>query len=328
MCYSAMVLQDAKKLKLRYHARIQTELYSELFTRRLTGDKILLNKAMEYQFTHNPEGTTEKAIAKAIAEWHQQQIAKIETELFQQKQRLDKASKALEVKPTKKAQEDARIAPKKIEKLKSDLKKHHSVELKSESDQRIFPFHYVSMLCLDENGEKVIRPVRYHMRPHDADESFDKEYEGCYNARLDNLRRVRWWKDSLGKRHGLILVRKFYENVPTARYLENFKLPENLKERDNIVLCFEPDNVEYMFIPMLWDSWTKKGSAPLYSAALITDDPAPEIAAAGHDRTPIFLKESAIDDWLSIDNGNQERALEILKEREHPHYSHQLAVAS
>lgn len=326
MCYSAMVEQNAKKYGLRFKARVQTDLYDHLFHRRLNGEKLYLNKALEYQFTHFAESAEEKKIAETILKWHSQQITELEQELFKQKKRLADAERTLESKITKKAQNDQRIATNKIKKIVSDLEKHRSTEILSETEERIFPLHYMSMLCLDEKGEKVVRPVRYLMRPRDKDESFDLKYNGCYNARFDSLQTVPWWRDSLGKRHGLILVRKFYENVEAKAYLKKNTAPEKLKERETLVLCFQPDQFEYMFIPTLWDEWEAKGKPILYSAALITDDPAPEVAAAGHDRTPIFLKESAVDAWLRASSA--EEALEVLKERERPLYRHQVVGAA
>ena len=319
-----MVQQNAKKLGLRFQARIQYDLYDDLVSRRLAGEKIQINKAMEVQFTGKPETPQEKKIAQKISKWHEQQIPEIEKQIFAQKKRLADAIRSLEKKTTKKAEEDQRIATKKIAKFKSDLEWHKNKNIDGESDERIFPFHYMSMLCLDDAGKKVVRPVRYLLRPGNKDESFDRKFGGCYNARLDSLDKVVWWKSALGKRHGIILVKKFYENVPVLRYLENHKLPAKLQDRDNIVLCFEPDNVEYMFIPTLWDVWEKKGSPDLYSAALITDEPAPEISAAGHDRTPIFLKESAVDDWLNATETSVKDLSYVLNQREHPHYSHAL----
>ena len=207
MCYSAMVQQDYNKLGFRFKARIDYEEYLKLFTRRLDGEKLIINKAMEFPFVDAPKSTDEKKIKKVIEEWHKQEISRLEAEAFKQKERLANAERALKTKVTKKAQEDQRISTNKIEKAKVDLKKHGSYELKSDSDSRIFPFHYLSMLSLDEDGKKVISPFRYLMRPHDKDESFDREYGGCYNARFDNLKRVGFWKDSLAKRRGLILVR-------------------------------------------------------------------------------------------------------------------------
>ena len=54
MCYSAMVEQDAKRLARQFDAEIYLEMYAELFDRRLKGEKLSLNKAMEIPFFNNP----------------------------------------------------------------------------------------------------------------------------------------------------------------------------------------------------------------------------------------------------------------------------------
>ena len=327
MCYSAMVLQDAKKLGIRFHARVQTELYDHLFKARLAGEKLYINKGMEQTFLAKPENAKEKVIAESIKKWHTDQISEIEEALFAQKKRLADANRVLETKTTKKAENDKRIATDKIEKFSRDLEKHRNLKADSDSDSRIFPLHYLSMVTLDEKGEKVVMPIRYLMRPANKDEAFDRDYNGCYNARLDSIDRVPWWKNVLGKRHGVILVKKFYENVPCEIYQKNHKLNGDAKDKKTIVLCFEPDDVDYMVIPMLWDVW-KKAKEILYSGALITDDPAPEIAEAGHDRTPIFLKESVVDAWLNCEGKSTQEIKAILNERETPYYSHKVMGAA
>lgn len=84
-----------------------------------------------------------------------------------------------------------------------------------------------------------------------------------------------------------------------------------------------------MYIPVLWDCWKKKDESTLYSAALITDDPPPEVQAAGHDCCPIFLEGSAIEDWLHSDlkSGNEIKAT-ILSRREKPLYDHKVLGAT
>ena len=258
MCYSAMVEQDAKKYGLRYKARIQTDLYDDLFRRRSEGEKLLINKAMEIPFLTNPTEPKEQAIAENIRVWRKQKVQEFETLLFEQKKRLNDALRKLETKPTKKAETDKRVATNKIETAKRKIKDIESPIL-SETDMRIFPFHYMSMVHLDENGKKVVSPVRYHMRPHDEDESFDVEKEGCYNARCNNLKRVNFWKDSLGSRRGFILVKKFYENVPVEKYIKHNKLGADQRDKKNIVLCFDPKLPDFMILPTLWDSWSHPG---------------------------------------------------------------------
>lgn len=328
MCYSAMVEQSAKKYGLRFKARVQLDIYYDLFRRRLSGEKLLINRAMEDQFIHEPQDTEGEKIGRSIQAWRDLQIPNLERELAKQKERLAGAIGALQTKPTKKAENDKRIANNKIEKLQNDIEKLKSPKPPSEGDSRIFPLHYMSMLCIDENGEKVIRPVRYLMRPHDQNESFDSKFNGCYNARLDSLESVAWWRDCLGKRHGIILVSKFYENVESNDYRRNHELAVELHDKKNLVLCFQPDGVEFMFIPTLWDSWKGKDGSLLYSAALITDDPAPEIASTGHNRTPIFLDESAIDDWLMCKSNLLKEIRSILDRRVQPHYSHRIVQAA
>lgn len=324
MCYSARVEQNAKKLERMLKAEIDVKQYDQLFSRRLAGEKKLyINKGMEETFLKDPKSKDEKSIAKKIEEWHETEVTRLQQELFKQTKRLADAERKLKDKPTKKAQEDLRISGNKIEKIKQDLKRHENLEKVGDTDHRIFPLHYASVVALNDDGEKIVMPMRYLMRPHDKDESFDLEYGGCYNARFDNLTRVGFWKDSLENRRGVMLITKFYENVPTKRYLENFKLDKASKEKENIVICFEPDNVEYMYVPIIWDRWEKKGSPPLYSCAIVTDDPLPEIARAGHDRTPIFLKPSAVDAWLSA-TGSAKEIKEMLNDRELPHYSHEV----
>lgn len=326
MCYSAIVEQNSKSFAVKFKARVQIDLYNDLFERRAKGEKLTINKGMEHPFIKDPQGDIEQSIALHIRLWRENQTRVFEEDLFRQKTRLNEALKKLETKPTKAAEESKRIATDKIEKAQRKIKSINSPDL-LESDARIFPFHYMSMLSLDENGEKVVAPVRYHMRPHSENETFDKEKDGCYNARLDNLKRVPFWKDSLEKRRGLILVKKFFENVSIEKYLKNNKLPAGQPEKGNIVLCFDPNQPDYMILPTVWDYWPENGTPSLRSAALITDDPHPEVAAAGHDRTPITLKPSAAEDWLRANC--IEDALTILKqEREQPYFSHQVLGAA
>jgi hypothetical protein len=88
MCYSAMVEQDAKKLGLRFKARIQREVYHDIFMRRLAGEKLYINKGMEIPFLKSKD-KEDKEIAQNIKKWHEDEVTRIEAELFKQKKRLN-----------------------------------------------------------------------------------------------------------------------------------------------------------------------------------------------------------------------------------------------
>jgi putative SOS response-associated peptidase YedK len=60
---------------------------------------------------------------------------------------------------------------------------------------------------------------------------------------------------------------------------------------------FHPKLVQEMYVACLWSYW-QEGNEELDSFAAITDEPPSEVAAAGHDRRIILLKQENIDAWL------------------------------
>lgn len=71
----------------------------------------------------------------------------------------------------------------------------------------------------------------------------------------------------------------------------------------------------------------ERGKPDLLSFAAITDEPEPEIAAAGHDRTIINIKPEHIEAWLNPDPNNLEAALyAIFDDKQHPFYEFQEAA--
>src|SRR5690606_40610207 len=71
----------------------------------------------------------------------------------------------------------------------------------------------------------------------------------------------------------------------------------------NRILEFTPRTGEPMLVACLWSRWTdpKGADSELLSFAAITDEPEPEVAAAGHDRTIINIKPEHLDTWLNPD---------------------------
>ncbi len=72
-----------------------------------------------------------------------------------------------------------------------------------------------------------------------------------------------------------------------------------------------------MWAPALFDIWHDPDQDfSLYSFAIITDDPPPEILAAGHDRCPIFLNQGEIDLWLNPKGKKPQEILQCLQHQE------------
>jgi putative SOS response-associated peptidase YedK len=173
-----------------------------------------------------------------------------------------------------------------------------------------------------EDGQRVIKPMRYQCRIAGKPASYDVKYPGTYNARRDNLEG--FWQPLFGHSHGILVVSEFYENVSKAK-MEGRKLDEG-EEDENVVLEFRPNPPHDMLVACLWSSWSAPGEPDLLSFAAITDEPPPEISAAGHDRCIIPIKPQNIDAWLNPDASDLAAQYAILDDRDRPYYEHRLAA--
>jgi len=319
VCYSAQVQADYKKCVVMFGATMSIRDFYEIFYRRGLDPKIKIPKAVEASFG-DPQSDDERAIKALIDEFNDRQAAKFEEELFKQRKRLADAERILQTKPTKKAQDDQRIATDKVKQLMgrhADLKR---TELR-DRDSRIFPGWYVPVMIW-EDGQRVIKPMRYGCRPAGKPAVYDVKYPGPYNARRDHLQG--FWKNQFGHTHGLIVVNAFYENVNRHKAEARELAPG--EEVENLVLEFRPRPTQDMLIACLWSKWTGSAEPDLLSFTAITDEPPAEVAAAGHDRCIVPIKPSHIDEWLNPGTTDAKRLLEILDDRERPYYEHRMAA--
>jgi len=309
VCYSAQIEADYKKFQLEFGAVIDLPTFTDLWLRKMGKPRPKTPRALDLSFLR-PGDSKVAAIAAEIREWDTDEIAQLETELQKQTDRLAAAEQKLATKPTKTAANEQRIAGNKIEQIKrkvADLKRANLLA----RDSRMFPGYYCPVL-VSENGKLVVKPMRYQCRPAGKPAFYDTKYPGTYNARRNKLES--FWKGQFGHTHGLIVATKFYENVEI----------DGKNER----LEFVPRTGEPMLIACLWSHWTDpKGVEPdLLSFAAITDDPEPEVAAAGHDRTIINIKPEHIEAWLNPDPSELQALYAIFDDKRHPFYEHRIAA--
>ena len=318
MCYSAQIWSDYRKFQRYFDTRISIKEFHELYWRRAKDPKIKIPKGMDAAFA-TPADEGEREIRGAIEAFDRQAATKLEQELFKQKKRLADAERMLQTKTTKAAVESRRIATEKIAWVLGKLSDLRRTELTGE-DSRIFPGWYAPVLLI-ENGEWVIKPMRYQCRPAGKPAFYDTKYPGTYNARRDSL--SGFWKELFGRTHGLVVVDAFYENV-SQHAMEGRDLGPDEKEK-NVILEFRPKTSQPMLVACLYSRWTD-GNEELLSFAAITDDPPPEIAAAGHDRCIIPIKRENVEAWLTPEAYDLARLQSILDDRERPHYENRLAA--
>ena len=319
MCYSAMVEQDLKSLARRFNALVDYASFEEMMRRRADGEAISIGKGLETNF-YTAESDAEMRSKAHVDRYHEQVGSKLEAALFAQKKRLADADRSLALKENKKALEDKRIATNKIDWHLKKIAALKRTELKA-SDSRIFPFWYAPLIVM-ETGKRVIKPMRYHCRPNGKPASYDKRYDGLYNARRDNLEG--FWKELFGVRHGVLVATSFFENV--SRHAFEKRELEPGEKPQNIVLHFNPQTGQDMMLACMWDHWSANGEPDLYSFTAITDEPPEEVAAAGHDRCVIPLTEANLDAWLNPAGLETSELYQLLDDRSRPYYEHELAA--
>jgi putative SOS response-associated peptidase YedK len=319
MCYSAQVVQMARKLKRQLGIRLDFEEAERLFFRRLEDPNLVISRGFEANFSE-PSNDQERRIFRAIEEYRSRTATKIEKDLFSQKTRLVKAERSLKEKETKKAREEVRIASGKIASLTAKLTDLRGSEAKPEDD-RIFPMVYAGVI-IKQDDENVLTPMRYFCRPAGKPSSYDRQFPGLYNARRDNLER--FWSEQFGSHHALMVVESFYENV--RLHVKEHRTLEPGETERNVVLQFTPQPPQPMLIACLYSHWTDPKEPDLRGFAAITDEPPADVAAAGHDRCIINLRPEHVEAWLTPEQHTPEELQAILSDRAVATYEHAQAA--
>lgn len=308
MCYSAMIRAEIRQLERRLQCKVDVDWYvSTFWVEQGSGPKarrIRAPRAMERDLLlHGPA-----QVAALVAEADRREIAALEQDVFAQRRRVADAERALQARPTKKAANDARIGRNKVAAALQRLQ-----ELKSPGEGsglgRIYPGSWCPVV-VEEAGRRVIRPMRYRCRLPGWTDAVERRYPGTYNARRDRLEAS--WGAVFGHTHGVVLATSFYEHV----------------ERDgrDTILEFRPSDGADMIAACLWTRTVEDDGRELLSFALVTDEPPPEVRAAGHDRCIVPLKPAHVDTWLQPDPRDLAALYAALDDRERPYYEHREAA--
>ncbi|MEX3984296.1 SOS response-associated peptidase family protein [Paraburkholderia sp. EG287A] len=319
MCYSALVEADFRQYVKMFGAHLDLAEFERLMRGRLEGSRVKLPKAVDDAFA-TPATDAEARIKALVDEYNAQQKTQLEQELFKQRARLADAERTLQTKVTKAATESQRIATDKIATVLRRLEDISRTTPK-DRDSRIFPGVYAPVLVM-EDGKPVIKPMRYQCRIAGKPAAYDVKYPGTYNARRDNLEG--FWKPVFGRSHGILLVDVFYENVKRHR-MEGRTLREGEAE-ENVVIEFNPNPSHQMHVACLWSKWSNGKDPDLLSFAAITDEPPPEVVAAGHDRCIVPVKPENVEAWLQPNAANLAAQYALLDDRDRPYYEHRLAA--
>jgi putative SOS response-associated peptidase YedK len=115
-----------------------------------------------------------------------------------------------------------------------------------------------------------------------------------HNARIETLSEKATWKIPFKKFHCLIPLTQFIEPI----YIHKFA---------GTMVAFSQKNHELLTAAGLYDSWVNKLTGEIIeSFTIITTEPPAFVAEVGHDRCPVFLKNSAFQEWLNPQDTNSD----------------------
>ncbi len=299
-----MIESSVRELSLRYQARVDLSAFEGLYEEQETTGKLKLLKGLE-SFVESEHPDRRAGVRERLENLRVRHKSSLLADLASQEERLARASAKLAEKETKSLLNEARIAKNKVLQIRERIVE---LEQRAPEAERIFPGVFAPLIVAHE-GERWIRPFRYQLRPSGEVEAFDRKFNGTYNVRRDRLHEVRWWKGLYGKNHGLLVMRRFYEHVEAP-------------DGSSMILEFREELEKDLLIPCLFDR-NEEGRYPLDSFGLITDDPNPEVLAAGHDRTPLVIHPESIDEWLDTRGSvRTDRYDRVLSRRYSTRFSH------
>lgn len=292
--------------------------------RKKSGDWVRkVPKALRQAFAQ-PRNAEEAEINAIAIDADRDARAMLEQEVAEQTARLLKAHAVLaSPKPTKKAENDQRIATNKIAAASAKLE---DLDKPGGADGlgRIWPGSFCPVLIrAHETGDRTIVPMRYRLRLPGWTLKDEAIKPGTYNARRDKLSTV--WKKVFGYNHGIAVAEHFYESVALHR-LQGRDLVPGEREQ-SVEIRFEPEPKQELYLACLWryvEPEQDEDGAGFYSFAIVTRDPPAEIAAAGHDRCVVAIKPGNLDAWLNPDPRNLSAMYAILDDPIDAYYQHEL----
>lgn len=220
---------------------------------------------------------------------------------------------------------------------------------------RIYPGHYAPVI-FQKDGKRVIEVMRYGAYPH-SNVRNPQKYT-TFNARRDNLTSS-FWSEAFLKHHGFAVLEGFYEWVAVKDLLKagvvtlndveaEFKkqaeerkqkilaqdkkykaTPTELKDPmfRQIIIEFKPKNQKDLLVPVIFSEKTLEDGRLDKGFAIVTDEPLPDVAEAGHDRSPVMLSDNAIEQWLDPSSFSPKEEDAILESASVPSFFHCLPIA-
>ncbi len=188
-----------------------------------------------------------------------------------------------------------------------ELKKKFGILVPTELDQlelldeRVLPYKQAVVVTF-ENGAHTLKKMAFSLIP-----SWSKEKKvkfATHNARVETVTEKPTWKGPFKSKRVIVPLTHFIEPI----YLNSLA--------GNMVQFHQKDH-SILAAAGIYDSWfDPETKETTNSFAIVTTTPPAFVDSVGHDRCPIFLKESAYDEWLNPKSNDPAVLLRLLKNEE------------
>jgi putative SOS response-associated peptidase YedK len=166
-------------------------------------------------------------------------------------------------------------------------------------DHRVTPHSMAPVIT-----KKGLQLMKFSLLP-----SWSKEPKvkfATHNARLETIDEKATWRGPFKKNHCLVPISRFVETIYVREFAGN-------------MVSFSEFKHELLTAAGIFDSWVNKETGEVIdSFSIITSDPPNFIRDIGHDRCPLFLKESAFSQWLEAEEKDPKKIKEFLFDNRKP----------
>lgn len=300
MCYSALVETSYKEYCQQFGLIFDRDGFHDLFSMRVEAPHLKIPDGLTQQLA-----SEDSAFGRSIAKLHAQFLAGERERVAMEIAAVGAAIEQLEAKkPGKTRDKDLGAKRRKQEKLVASLTQTAAPG----TSYRVYPNIFAAAIA-DIGGQRLLTPMRYRILPRTGVE-VPSQYN-VFNARRDSLTSARTWKPLFGAQHAIFPFTRFYEWVS--------------RDGKPVEISFSPDGYSGMWAASLYEECRTEHGL-IRSFAMVTDEPPAEVAAAGHDRCPVFLESRLLNDWLLPAGKLLEELDRLLDYKEQPFYSHALAA--
>lgn len=309
MCYSAKLKADFNQLRKRYRGVLEWDEFVELVRQRQKGVRFGFDLKIPDALIAGliaEGGRPAKEIDMLQRHWKVEEGRRLEAVLAEALTELLKAEEAFKSRATKTNLAAVEVKGRKVQRARTAIE---TAKGAVGTEYRVYPYYFAPVLIAEDEQRQIV-PARYRIMPRTGVEVPNKY--NVFNARRDSLKSARTWKTLFGKQHALFPFLNFYEWVE--------------RDGNSVEVMFNPDGHSGMHAAALYEIYQHPELGTIRTFCMVTDEPPPEVRAAGHDRCPIFLVENKIEDWLKPLGRPLQELDALLDHKEKTFYVHQLAA--